>query len=257
MKNILRKAGWIAALITLGGMAVTGAESEGPWDAQFKIRTGLQVANPSDALGNYLLGGGIDVGYTTPAGRFSAEVGYLYKPGRQYLYNLNSLPNPNNLPINTNEGGNSPSTDLRRNQLSAITLRLQYQTWFEESDWGAQAGVELGKMRYRQEYYGHVTDGDPLGNGSGNSPTYEDVYFGTLNESSLKFNVFAGLAYRLSENSHLEFNLRTVTYSNVDYIHVLGTTKQDSLGNVSNPSDYLASATRIIPHLEVSYAIRF
>jgi hypothetical protein len=257
MRNLLSKAGWILGLVAMGAGYASAADSQGPWDVQFKIRSGLQLADTSDNLAPYMLGAGVDVGYTTSTGRFSAELGYLYKPGRQYTYDLNSLPNPNGLAIDTNEGGNSPSTDLRRNQVSGITLRLQYQTWFQDSDWGAQAGIELGKMKFRHEYYGYITDGDYLGNGSQKPETYDDLYFGTPTKSDFKFNVFAGLSWKLDENSHLEFNVRTVSYSNLEYIHVVGTTVYDALNHVSNPKDTTKSTTRVIPHLEIGYAIRF
>lgn len=73
--------------VTLGlvlvASGVVAQAQESGWFSGLKVRTALQAASRKDGLGAMTPGFGLEVGYAVPAGRMSAELGFMTKPGGQ------------------------------------------------------------------------------------------------------------------------------------------------------------------------------
>lgn len=204
-------------------------------DVNLKMRAGVQMETIKDNLGVGLLGFGFEVGWNADArNRWTAEAGYLYKPGSQYLLDPTAQP-----VVAGKEVKADVSVDSRKNSVQGITLRLGYERAFE--GWSFKAGLMLSKLQFRQEYLGDVAD---------DAFSYEDTYNGVLQKSEFQVSPFAGVKIPTFTGQSLEVTVLALGYTAADYVHVAGAPVMNSL-------DHVTTTKRVLPHLEVAYGFQF
>lgn len=226
------------------------------FDARFKFRVAGQAASLQDKLDGRLFGMGFEVGYTHPLGRFSAELGYMYKPGQEYLDDVASMGKATGKTLDARY-----SADARKNSLEGTTLRLGYER-DPKAEWTWGAGLQLTFTRFRHQYAGTVSDGyssqndpyDPRPAGA-LAATYLDTYNGTPTKSALGLSPYAGFRYRIDESSGLECNVLLLNYTSANYVHVAGTVADTTGGHTDR--DSLDTKSRFTPHIEFAYVFRF
>jgi len=203
-----------------------------------KLRTALQASGHKDQLKGYYLGFGAEVGYQSALGRFGAELGFLYKPGGFYSSDVTAIRSQTAIPVDL-----ARSVDMRKSQLDTLTLRLSYEKPYGEL--GLRAGLQLGRAKFREEYIGDVT---------GTDSSYRDAYNGVLEKSVLAVSPFVGVSVPVMEDQFLEVQLVALSYTSATYVHVAGSAAGQG---THTASDSVNTATRLVPHLELAYAIRF
>lgn len=243
MRLPLKRLGHLVALLVLGSTVASAQTTQG-FDAQLKLRTGLEIGNNKDGLKARTLGFGLDFGYDPGFGRFGAEIGFQYKPGDQYRSDVSTFP--------VVAGQNAPdpyfSGDIRRNSLEGVAVRLSFEKGIPSTQWSWRVGVQLGGARFRHEYLGDIAD-------TGYA-TYEDTYNGALTKSDIAPSPFAGVSYRFDDASAVEINLIGISYKAINYVHVAGQ-GVDAKGHSITALDYVTEQKRMRPHIEVGYSFRF
>lgn len=233
----------LALPMALLGMGAGVAQAqEGGLFSEFKLRTGIALTKSvsseansgNDHLTSRMLGGGLTLGYQFGKHSVSAELGYQYKPGDQYLVDVTGSPRT----LGLNAPDPAYSVDSRRNSLSGVTLRLSYEQSLD-AEWSLRGGLQLGGGRYRHEYIGDVSDGS----------TYENTYNGTPTKSSMPLSPFLGFGYRFNPGSSLELNLVSLAYKSITNVHTLEAN--------DHGSDALRENSRRQLHIEVGYVFRF
>jgi len=215
---------------------------DSPMEVQFKLHTGLALNQPKNDTTRKLLGIGLELGYDTSFGRFSGELGYLYKPGDQHQADVSTFP----VAQGAAPADPASSVDSRKNQLEGLTLRLAFARPITTGcSW--QGGLQVGGSKYRQEYIADVADA--------NWATYEDTYNGAITHTTVSVSPFAGLAFKVNQVSTLEVNLLGLSYTSANYVHVVGTIKDENGGHTSQ--DTVALKRRMVPHVELAYGIQF
>lgn len=245
-------------LITLGlalcAAAHLGAQAPGVTTA-FKVRGGLQVASKAeDGLTNRLMGFGLEASTGAWGGSVFAELGYQFKPGTQFRSDLGGMARTSGTTINA-----ASSVESVKNSLQGVYGRLGYEKAIN-ADWAWRAGLQLGGSTFRHEVLGQVTDGTYDASGTPKNATYQDTYLGTPSKSTLALSPFAGMSYKVDENSSVEFGLLLMNYKAIAYQHVAGTEKSGTPGYVwhgHTTADALRETNRFAPHVEVAYVFRF
>ena len=238
MKKLLNLGfGWVGVAALTTTMAT--AQDAG-FNAALKLRAGYGLSGQADNLSRNTFGLGFDFGYTTNQGRFGAEICYQYKPGNQYLLDLSTMPKAPGVTMDP-----AQSVDSRKNQVGGLALRLSFERPILASAWSWRAGIQVGGSKYRQEYIGDVTNGS----------SYEDTYNGTLTKTTLPISPFVGIGLAIDPEQALEFNLVSLGYTSVDYVHVAGTVPGSFGGNTAQ--DTVATHRRSVPQLEFTYVLRF
>ena len=235
-----------AILALLGAPARAQGQEDG-FFAGLKFRGAAQAASREDGLRPIYWGVGVECGYQLGFGRLSGEVGFTYKPGNQYLWNIEDMEcvHPS-VPLNPNL-----SKDSRKNMLKGVTLRLAYEMPLDK--FSLRGGVELGRLKFRQEYIGTVLANDATYN-SPTSGSYRDVYQGVHDKGGLSFSPFVGIAYPFTDNHFIELHLVGLNYKSIDYVHVAGGTAGL---NSDTSRDRVVENSRFMPHLEVTFGFRF
>ncbi len=236
---------WKSAVRTLAiAIALTptlSAQGTG-FDRKFKLRAGLGLTAPKDHLTRKTLGFGLEVGHQSALGRFSVELGYQYKPGDQYREDVRSFPVAVGMP----PAEPAFSVDSRKNQVSGLMARVAYGRALSEGlSW--HLGVQIGGSKFRQEYIADVADWD--------WSTYEDTYNGVVSHGTLAASPLVGLSFRLGPQGELEVNLLGLAYTSAQYVHTVGTVAGWGSGHTAK--DTVFKEKRMMPHLELAYAIRF
>ncbi len=228
----------LSRLLLAASLGASAFAGDTGFDAQLKLRMGYGLES-QDNLTRRNLGMGVDFGYTSAAGRLSAEIGFQYKPGDQFVYDYTKAPMiPGTVLMPAYSG------DLRRNSMQGITLRLGYGAELNE-DWGIRVGVQMFGTGFRHEYIANVAY---------NPGAVTDSYNGVITKSSAALSPFLGASYRLNENSSLEFGVIGLGYKAISYVHVSGTGTADGQNNLM---DRVEETDRMVPHLEVAYVFRF
>jgi hypothetical protein len=225
-----------AALIVVALAFGLPAKAEEPeFDVNLKVRGGVQMETLKDHLGVGLLGFGFEFGWNADAvNRWTAEAGYIYKPGSQYLLDVRTQPVAQGMTVDP-----ASSVDSRKNSVQGITLRLAYERAFQ--GWSFKAGLMMSRIQFRQEYIGDVADADG---------TYDDTYNGVVENSAFHLSPFAGVRIPTLTGQSLEATVLLMGYTAADYVHVAGAPGVTSL-------DHVTTSKRTIPHLELAYSFQF
>lgn len=203
-----------------------------------KLRTAVQASEHKDQLKGYYLGFGMEAGYQNALGRWGAELGFLYKPGGFYAADLSAMGSATAIRVDP-----ARSVDMRKSQLDTLALRLSYEKpW---NDLGLRAGLQLGKARFREEYIGDVT---------GTDASFRDAYNGVTEKSAFTLSPYVGVSIPVLPDQFLEVQLVGLSYTSATYVHVAGTAAGQG---THNSRDSVSTATRMVPHIELAYAIRF
>lgn len=227
-------------------------------DLKVRLGYGLQA---KDELRQTSLGFGLNLGYGTSIGRFSAELGYYYKTGDSFFPATGgAVPAPLS-PVDPVNSG-----DSRRNQLDGFSVRFSYERRLNP-EWAWQAGLMVGGTRFKHDYFGDVRSTDW---NATNPESWRDTYSGTPVESGLKVSPFVGVSYALTPHSSLEFNLLVLNYTALDYVHHPGSgayafstdpASDPSAGQIADhnafPADGVTKSNRLVPHFEFGYVIHF
>jgi hypothetical protein len=252
----------ISVILALFGVPVQiGAQETGFFSA-VKVRGGVQLASREDNLSSVIMGLGIEAGYAFRFGRLSAEGGFSYKPGSQYLHDVHDI---SKMPVYyENYEWNIDdvwAVDSRKNQLDGLFLRAAYEKPFQHI--GLRLGVQVGGSNFRQEYIADIWGwrDDPLVMDNSGKPqkagnkAFEDTYNGVHNKNELSISPFAGISIS-SENYILEIQLIGVSYTAADYVHVAGTAP-GGYGKDHTLLDRVENTKRMIPHIEFAFGFRF
>lgn len=233
-----------AAMALLGAPAQAQEQTDG-FFAGLKLRGAAQLASREDNLMPIYLGFGLECGYQFGFGRLSAELGYMYKPGRQYKHDLKTMDMDDNASALGLQIDMEWAVDSRKNQLEGLVLRLAYEKPFNR--FSLKGGVQVGSLKFRQEYMADITDVDGY---------FEDTYNGVHDKGNMTFSPFAGVSFPFLTHHFVEINLVGLNYKSVDYAHVAGTVVND-WGGGHTSKDYIKESSRFIPHLEVTFGFRF
>jgi hypothetical protein len=229
-----------AALALLGAFA--GAEEQrNDFYGGLKLRGAFQSASREDRLHTLYLGFGLEGGYRLGSGRLTAELGFLYKAGRQYRDDITQMENRSEYPIDYEN-----SVDSRKNQLSGLTLRFGCEK--NIAGFLVKGGLQLGSLKFRQEYVGTVGD-------TSSPRNFVDSWTGVLDKSSISLSPFLGIVFPITDNQTIEVSLVGLNYKSANYIHVAGTVLDNTGGHTD--FDKITGSGRFVPHLEVSFGFNF
>lgn len=241
MNRLVSRLARTGALLLIAASFLAAAD-QGP-DVSFKVRTAFNVSDgppPNDNLQTSALGFGLNIGWSLGPGKLNTELGYFYKPGRQYRADVSAPADP------------ATSVDSRRNSLTSVNLRLSWEAPLNDT-WSWQAGVMAGMSRFRHEYFGDIAD---------TNFTFEDTYNGTPTKSQFSASPFIGVSYKVSEASSLELNIISVSYKSINFVHTPGAAIVS--GDPNHPGDHLVyagdhleSSSRNSVHFEIGYAFHF
>jgi len=231
--------GRIAALVVLGSSFLLAQDNGVGFELKLRAASALTA---QDNLNTSAFGMGLNMRYAFGESALNAELGYFYKPGRQFLA-------PYLAPA-AGKGTVVPaySVDSRKNSLNEVNVRLSYEKVLEKN-WSAQFGVKIGQAKFRQEYIADISDG-----------VYEDNYNGTPTKSALSLSPYVGFIYRLNQDSAFEFNIVSQSYTAINFCHTPGAalTNTTSAGvNGVYAGDRLAENQRTSLHYEIGYVFRF
>jgi hypothetical protein len=143
--------------------------------------------------------------------------------------------------------------ESRKNQIQGMTMRLAYEMPVE--GFSLKGGLQLGGLKFRQEYIGDVSDRTAAAN---STATYRDNYNGVHDLGGMGISPFVGVSIPVLKNNLLEFNLVGLSYKAAHYKHVAGTVREIStVQNSHTDQDYIKESGRILPHIEVAFGFRF
>jgi hypothetical protein len=232
-----------AAMALLGAFASAQEQQEG-FFAGLKIRSAAQAASREDQLMPVYFGFGIECGHRFGFGNLSLEAGFMYKAGRHYLVDLTTMENVSNDPYDPIDL--DWAVDSRKNQLEGITLRLAYEKPFER--FSIKGGVQLGSLKFRQEYLADVSSLDGW---------FGDQYNGVTDKGNLSFSPFLGVSIPFLSNHFVELNVVGLNYKSINYVHVAGTVLDWGSQNAHTSQDRIEESSRLIPHIELTLGFRF
>jgi len=249
MKNLIRTCSPALLAIALGMPAFAQDQDKTGINVQFRARFGYGL-EAKDNLPHRAIGLGLELGYTTPFGRFAGEVGFQYKPGDQYQYDWESLLEsqvPDGTYINY-------ALDRRRTHLQGTTFRLSYE-YELQNNCMIRGGVQLFGTVFRQEFIG-VAEYIAPDKQIATANLIRDTYAGPVRQStSASPSPFVGVGYRFGSSS-IELNVIGLSYTAIDYVHVANVNNPVGYGD-RNDKDYCVETKRTIPHIEIAYAFRF
>jgi hypothetical protein len=249
--------GRLTALLILGSSFLLAQEKGIGYDLKLRAASGLST---NDHLNSSAFGLGLNVRYGFEWGTLNGELGYFYKPGRQYRAGYDPAYN------DTADAVFNPaiSVDSRKNSLSQVNARFSYEMAINKT-WSWQAGVQVGKAKFRTEYIGDL--GDTWTNPAPPYNTidwysYEDTYNGTPTKSVFTVSPFVGLTYQINQDSAFELNLMSFSYTAINFRHTPGA--PIVAGDPTVPGSHLVYAgdrldekKRNSLHLEIGYTFRF
>ncbi|WP_257306975.1 hypothetical protein [Geothrix campi] len=251
MHLLNHRMGRLTALLILGSSFLLAQEKGIGFDLKLRAASGLST---NDHLNASAFGFGLNVRYGFEWGTLNGELGYFYKPGRQYRAALeapaagmpaavDSWPDPI-------AGG---SVDSRKNSLTQLNARFSYERAISNA-WSWQAGLQLGQSKFRHEYIGDVADL--------RWATYEDTYNGTPTKSVFTVNPFAGVTYQINQDSAFELNLISISYTAINFHHAPGSAIVSGDPTVPGShlvyaGDHLEEIKRNSLHIEIGYTFRF
>jgi hypothetical protein len=134
-----------------------------------------------------------------------------------------------------------------------VNARFSYENAIDKT-WSWQAGLQVGQAKFRHEYIGDI--------GNTNWSAYEDTYNGTPTKSVFTVSPFAGVSYRINQDSAFELNLLSLAYTAIDFHHAPGSAIVAGNPNVAGShlvyaGDHLDEQKRNALHIEIGYTFRF
>ena len=240
----IHNMGRVAAAVILGSSFLLAQEKGLGFDFKLRVANGLST---NDHLNAMAFGFGLNTHYGFDWGTLNGELGYYYKPGRQYLASYDAPA--------TGMPAADPnfSVDSRKNSLNQVNARFSYEKAIDKT-WSWQAGLQVGQAKFRHEYIGDI--------GDTNWATYEDTYNGTPTKSVFTVSPFAGVSYRINQDSAFELNLLSLSYTAIDFHHAPGSAIVS--GNPAVPGshlvyagDHLEEHKRNALQIEIGYTFRF
>jgi hypothetical protein len=244
----IHNLGRTLALVTLGSSLLLAQEKG--IGADFKLRAGYGLST-NDNLNSTLLGLGLNLRYGFDWGTLNAELGYSYKPGSQFLVGFDAPA------AGKSAADPANSVDSRKNSLDQVNARFSYERAIDKS-WSWQAGLQVGKSRFRHEYVGEVAGVDLV------DPTlkYRDTYNGTPTKSVLTVSPFVGVSYQINGDSAFELNLLSLSYTAINFRHTPGAalapgSPTGAGAHLVYVGDHLDEQKRNAIHVEIGYTFRF
>ncbi len=239
----IHNMGRIAALIIFGSSFLLAQEKGIGFD--FKLRAANGLDN-QDHLQSSAFGFGLNLHYKADWGTLNGELGYYYKPGRQYLAGLDPSFSAANLVDPAN------SVDSRKNSLNQVNARFSYEQPITNT-WSWQLGAQVGQSKFRHEYIGDIAN---------TSFSTEDTYNGTPTKSVFTVSPFVGVTYQINQDSAFELNLISLAYTSINFRHNYGAPIVS--GSLATPGSHVVYAgdrldeqKRNAFHLEIGYTFRF
>jgi hypothetical protein len=227
---------------------------------ELKLRTAWSP-EAKDNLRQSSLGVGLNFGFATAVGTVGVELGYYYKTGDIYIEPVTGAPPAGLDPVDAANSG-----DSRRNQLDGFSVRLSFARPINPG-WSWQAGLMIGGTRFKHEYFGDVRGENWVNT---NATSWRDTYSGTPTEGGFKVSPYAGLSWKITKHSSVEFNVMALSYTALNYGHRPGSgvyaldtdpESDPSVGRIAPhnafPGDTLTKTNRFVPHLEFGYVFHF
>jgi len=240
----IHNMGRLAAIVVLGSSCLLAQEKGLGFDFKLRVANGFST---NDRLNASAFGLGLNTRYGFDWGTLNAELGYYYKPGRQFRAGYDA-PAAGAPPADPDF-----SVDSRKNSLNQVNARLSYEMAIDKT-WSWQAGLQIGNAKFRHEYIGDV--------GDTGWATYEDTYNGTPTKSVLTVSPFLGVSYQINPDSAFELNVMSLSYTAIDFHHAPGSAIVS--GNPTIPGSHLVYAgdrltetKRNTLHIEIGYTFRF
>ena len=204
-----------------------------------------------DVLMPYYGGVAAEIGYNFSFGRMSAELGILYKPGRGHILDIRKMEY-----ADENNPNPDASVDSRKNQVNGMTLRVAYEKPL--NNFYLRGGLQFGALKFRQEYVADVGDGTLSSSGVPEGYSYRDTYNGVHEVGGLSISPFLGISVPIMTSHFFEANFVMLNYTAAHYNHVAGTEPgRNTYQNEHTKRDTIKENSRLIPHIEVAFGIRF
>jgi hypothetical protein len=228
MSNRLLRT-WLPLALAAAAAASLHAQGTGV-SFDTKIRGGFTMGSLFDDLrAQKMMGVAMGMSMPMAGGRLLADFGFEYFPGKDYdampktgtfYYNPASpATSYNGTPIALAiSAGSYGSADRRKMRMQGFNVRVGYSAKaFAGWDW--QAGLSLDNFKVSEERTGTLY---PLaGTTSITNPAVGKVYYESLSvvseRTKMGLGAFAGLSTQMTDDAKLEFNLRSVGYTSVQY----------------------------------------
>lgn len=185
-------ATFACAVSALGAQTAAGGFSGG-----VKVRAGFTSGDvQTDMQANKITGMGLEFAYgLTSSSAVFGELVYLNFASTDYW---------NPLPASATF---ATSVDLRKNRLEGFVIRGGFRSAFGPKGLSWQAGLDLDRLRSRQEVSGQIVIGSTT---EGLAATPENT--------KINIGLFGGLHYDLGDSATLELNLVSIGYGKVNWV---------------------------------------
>jgi hypothetical protein len=162
-----------------------------------KVRGGFSFGDvQKDMQANKVTGLGLEVAYGLSGNSsFFGEMAY---------FNFASTDYWNPLPASATV---ATSVDLRKNRLEGFVIRGGYRSAFGPKGLSWQAGLDLDRLKSRQEVSGQIVIGS----------TTEGLAV-TPESTKINIGLFGGIHYDLGDSATIEANLVSIGYGKVNWI---------------------------------------
>jgi hypothetical protein len=221
----------------LGATANLAAQGTALSNFEIKLRGGYTTGNLfTDLRSQAMMGVALGTSVPLISGRVLLDLGFEYFPGKDFdnmptsgtfYYNPASPSSTYGTPAQpvylAISSGSYGSADMRKNRFQGFNLRVGYGNQLAGS-WDWQAGLALENYTAREEVSGTLypitaataTTGIPNTNAAG-KPYYESLAY-VNQKTKMGLGAFAGVSTRLNDEIRLEFNLRSVGYTQLKYM---------------------------------------
>jgi hypothetical protein len=220
----------MAAMAAISVCASLSAADPGGLEFAVKFRAGATAGNlKDDTHSNKLMGLGLGGSLKLAGGgALIGEIGFTYFGGGEYdaMRRSGTIYYNPAAPASTYNGSQvfvsvGSTADSRKNLLEGFDARFGYSNGLR-ANWSWQAGLTLDSLKSRQEVSGGlrpVYGPTPwVGNGTAVPGGYYEGLTATPSRTKMNLGAFAGLKSQIGDNFTLEFNLRSVGYSRVDWV---------------------------------------
>ena len=225
-----------------GALGLHAQDSQ--FTSAFKIKGLLSRPSTEDGLTNNVIGRnlelgmgfGLEGGMKIGKGMITAEVGYQFLTGDEFLAPVNNLTGS----TGTTTIDATQSVQSRKNKLEGMYLRVGYEgTVHEDLTW--RAGLQFGGNTFTHQVIGNTV-------GTDNGKPYADSYFFVGSKSTLNPSPYFALNFKINESSSIEVGLLLLEYTALNYQHV---------ANSNNANDAIGQNNKVLPNIEVGYAFHF